>query len=131
MENNQTEYLYNYSQAVKGAMKHISMVPLKEDSKKLLLYSKCRLFKGESLEVGFQVKEGLLTFYLTLLRFVEECSVRLWNNSLIVEEEIDAKMYKLAEGKQIKFKSRFRDYQLFQGEFRLASLVIKFKLLAK
>lgn len=112
-------------------MKHISVSPLREDSKKLLLYSKCRLYKGESLEIGFQAKEGYFTFYLTFLKYVEDCSIRLETNSLKVEEEIDAKMYKLAEGKQIKFKSKLKDYQLFQGEFRLASLIVKSKQLTK
>lgn len=131
MGSSEPEYLYSYSQAVKGVMRHVSVSPLKEDSKKLLLYSKCRLYKGESLEIGFQAKEGYLTFYLTFLRYVEECAVRLENNSLTVEEEIDAKMYKLAEGKQIKFKCKLKDYQLFQGEFRLASLIVRYKLFSK
>ncbi len=57
--------------------------------------------------------------------------MKLETNSLIVEEEIDAKMYKLAAGKQIKFKSKLKDYQLLQGEFRLATLMVRYKLLSK
>ena len=57
--------------------------------------------------------------------------MKLETNSLIVEEEIDAKMYKLAAGKQIKFKSKLKDYQLLQGEFRLATLMVRYKLLSR
>jgi hypothetical protein len=52
----QVEYKQNQAYETKGTMKHVSITPLREEIKKQLLYSKCRLYKGEYVEVGFQVK---------------------------------------------------------------------------
>lgn len=49
IEKAQSQSKQEQAYEVKGTMKHVAATPLKEETKKQLLYSKCRLHKGELL----------------------------------------------------------------------------------
>lgn len=61
---------------------HISGAPLKEEIKKQILYLKCKLYHDEILEIGMQVKNKELSLYFTFLKSVEECAIKVEENSL-------------------------------------------------
>jgi hypothetical protein len=55
---------------------------MNEQLKKQILYSKCRLLQTEELEVGMQIKNKEITFYLTIKKAADEISVKVEMNSL-------------------------------------------------
>jgi hypothetical protein len=55
---------------------------MNEHLKKQILYSKCRLLQTEELEVGMQIKNKEITFYLTIKKAADEVSVKVEMNSL-------------------------------------------------
>lgn len=59
-----------------GEIKQISASHIKEELKRQILYSKCKLFENEQVQIGMQLKEKVLSFYFTFREDVEECSVR-------------------------------------------------------
>ena len=61
---------------------HISGAPLKEEIKKQILYLKSKLYHDEILEIGTQVKNKELSLYFTFFKSVEECAIKVEENSL-------------------------------------------------
>ena len=69
--------------------------------------------------------------YLTFAGSIEECKMKLTQNSLILEEEIDATILQIGEGRQIKFKNRVVDFKLFNREFQPAKMAIQIRKKSK
>ena len=69
--------------------------------------------------------------YLTFAGSIEECKMKLTQNSLFLEEEIDATILQIGEGRQIKFKNRVVDFKLFNREFQPAKMVIQIRKKSK
>ncbi len=115
----------------KGQLLHLSVVPMNEQLKKQILYSKCRLLQTEELEVGMQIKNKEITFYLTIKKAADEVSVKVEMNSLKLSQPLDAKIYNVLEGKQVKFKSKIVDYTLFDNSFELGKLKVDLKYSTK
>jgi hypothetical protein len=109
-------------------MLHLAVEPIKEEIKKQMLYSKCKLFESEELQIGMQIRDREITFYLTFRKALGECWVRSEDRSLRLGDPVDAKMYNIHEKKQIKFKSKIAASTLFDNAFEFGVLRVDLKI---